>query len=139
MSIAMSAADVFVCPTRADNLPNVVLESMACGTPVVGFNVGGVPDMVRPGLTGLLAPPEDVQALRAAIKALLDDENLLGGMSAVCRQIAVNEYSLAVQARRYAELYESLIATSARLATAPVQRVWRDRRSGAIPSSPFHS
>jgi glycosyltransferase involved in cell wall biosynthesis len=115
MSLAMSAANLFVCPSRAEAFGQVVLESMACGTPVIGFDVGGVPDMVRPGLTGLLAPREDVTALRAAIKSLLDDENLLMAMSAACRQVVLDEYSLVIQARRYSELYDDLIAASARL------------------------
>jgi len=50
--------DLFIFPTRADNLPLVLQESMACGTPMVSFKVGGVPDLVRPGITGYLATPE---------------------------------------------------------------------------------
>lgn len=115
MSFAYSAADLFVLPTRADNLPNVVLESMACGTPVVAFDVGGVPDMVRPGETGLLAAPEDVAALREAIVTLLDDNGLRARLAHNCRQVAVNEYALGIQARRYTALYEELIGASAKL------------------------
>lgn len=108
MSFAYSAADLFVLPTRADNLPNVAIEAMACGTPVVGFDVGGVPDMVRPGVTGLLAPPEDVGALRKAILALLGDEGLRDRLSETCRSVAVAEYDLAVQAGRYRKFYERI-------------------------------
>ncbi|NJN74914.1 MAG: glycosyltransferase [Limnothrix sp. RL_2_0] len=54
-----SAADIFVFPTRADNLPLVLQESIACGTPVVSFNIGGVPEVVRPNITGLLAQAKD--------------------------------------------------------------------------------
>jgi glycosyltransferase involved in cell wall biosynthesis len=109
LSLAYTAADVFVIPSLQENFGNVILESMACGTPVVGFAVGGIPDMVRPGITGLLVPPYDVPALRAAVLGLLQNEEKRREMSRNCRQIAVDEYSLDLQARRYSELYESLL------------------------------
>ena len=56
-SLVYSAADIVVVPSLEDNLPNVGLKAMACGTPVVGFDIGGSPDFVRPGETGLLARP----------------------------------------------------------------------------------
>ncbi len=68
-AIAYSAADVFVLPTRHDNLPLVLQESMACGTPLVSFDVGGVPELVRNGVTGYLASPEDPQDLCQKITA----------------------------------------------------------------------
>lgn len=109
LSFAYSAADLFILPTRADNLPNVVLEAMACGTPVVSFKVGGLPDMVLQGETGLLAKPEDVADLRAAVIQLLSNDPLRAAMSVACRELAVREFSLDVQARRYLSLYEKLL------------------------------
>jgi glycosyltransferase involved in cell wall biosynthesis len=109
LSVFYSLADVFVIPSRQDNLPNTVLESMACGTPVVGFGVGGVPDMVRPGETGWLAEPEDASALRQAIAGALSDETERNRMADCCRQIVEEEYTLDVQARAYKSLYESLL------------------------------
>lgn len=114
LSFALSAADLFVLPTRTDNLPNVILESMACGLPVVSFDVGGVPDMVRPGHTGLLAPAENVAALRQGMESLLSDDDLRARLSRECRKVAVAEYGLELQARRYHALYGNLIETSAR-------------------------
>ncbi|MCL1470571.1 glycosyltransferase family 4 protein [Argonema antarcticum] len=108
-AIAYSAADLFVFPTRADNLPLVLQESMACGTPMVSFKIGGVPDLVRPGITGYLAPPEDTEDLRNGIVQLLSDENLRDRMSQQCRAIAIQEYSLELQAHRYIELYRQLL------------------------------
>jgi glycosyltransferase involved in cell wall biosynthesis len=105
-----NAADVFVIPSLQDNLPNTVLESMACGTPVVGFAVGGIPDMVRQDITGILAPASDVPALQAAVAALLMDGKRRAELSRNCRQVAVEEYSVELQARRYSELYASLVA-----------------------------
>ena len=108
LSFAYSAADVLVCPSREDNLPNVVLEAMACGTPVIGFHIGGIPDMVRPGKTGLLAVPEDVRSLREAIETVLKDASLRASMSRECRHVAEKEYALELQADRYLRLYEEL-------------------------------
>lgn len=109
LSLIYSAADVFVIPSLQDNLPNTVLESMACGTPVIGCAVGGIPDMVRTGVTGLLVPPCDVDGLRFAISDLLRDPARLAAMREHCRRIAVEEYSRELQVRRYSELYKSLI------------------------------
>ena len=109
LSLVYSAADVFVIPSLQDNLPNTVLESLACGTPVVGFAVGGIPDMVRPGITGLLAPPEDVGALRVAIAQMLDHPEKRREMAENCRRIVVEEYSIEMQARQYLSLYKSLL------------------------------
>jgi glycosyltransferase involved in cell wall biosynthesis len=114
MSFAYSAADLFVSPTREDNLPNVVLEALACGIPVVAFNVGGVPDMVRPAVTGLLVPPDDVRGLRSAIEAILGDDERRARMSLECRRVAVEQYSLEIQAGRYHRLYEEVLAKQRR-------------------------
>jgi len=105
MSVIYSAADVFIIPSLEDNLPNTVLEAMACGTPVLGSAVGGIPDMVRPGVTGMLVPPKDAAALASAIVQLLGDSEQLREMRLNCRRIALEEYPLDLQARRYSRLY----------------------------------
>lgn len=110
LSLAYSAADVFVLPSLQDNLPNTVMESLSCGTPVVGFDVGGIPDMVRPGVTGVLTPPKDAAALGAAIAELLRQPERLAEMSEHCRRVAVEEYDLTIQGRRYQQLYDTLCA-----------------------------
>ncbi len=110
LSHVYSAADILVVPSLQDNLPNTVLESISCGTPVVGFAVGGIPDMVRPGITGLLAAPGDTVGLRGAILDLLSNEEGRRKMAEHCREIATQEYSLEVQARRYLDLYNQILA-----------------------------
>ena len=72
----MERASVVVCPSRRDGLPVVCAEAMAHARPVVASAVGGLPDMVRDGETGLLVPPGDPVALRAAIDRLLADDDL---------------------------------------------------------------
>jgi glycosyltransferase involved in cell wall biosynthesis len=118
LSLVYSAADVYAIPSLQESFGQTVLESMACGTPVVGFDVGGIPDMVRPGITGLLAPRGDVDALSEAIARLVLDSSMRAELSANCRRIVVEEYALEVQARRYVALYEDMLAESRRLTSA---------------------
>ncbi len=109
MVAAYSAADVFVLPTRADNLPLVLLESLACGTPCVSFRVGGVPDAVRPGQTGWLAEPDDARDLARCLHEALASDEKRREMSAACRRVAEEEYDVRLMAERYVRLYEELI------------------------------
>jgi len=108
---AISAADVYVAPSVADNLPNTVVESLACGTPVAAFAVGGLPDMVEHGRTGFLAPPGDVDALARGIRSLLAGE--AAAMRPACRQAALSNWAMPVQAGRYLALYAALLAARA--------------------------
>lgn len=108
-AMAYSAADLFVLPSRADNLPQGVQESLACGTPVVSFDIGGVPDLVRPGITGYLCEPENAIDLRNRVVRLLEDEPLRNYMKRRCREIALREYSSELQTKRYIALYRQLL------------------------------
>ncbi|NEN94438.1 MAG: glycosyltransferase [Moorea sp. SIO3I7] len=111
-AIAYSAADLFLFPTRADAFGLVALEAMACGTPTVSFKVGGVPDLVRPGTTGYLAEPENVEDFCNGIIQLLTDHNLREYMSQQCRKVAVAEYSSKLQTERHINLYRSILEES---------------------------
>lgn len=71
MRIAYLAADLFVIPSLEENLPNTVLESLTCGTPVAGFRTGGIPEMVEEGFNGFLADTGDIAGLANAIKMAL--------------------------------------------------------------------
>ncbi len=114
-----SAADLFVLPTLADNLPNGILESMACGTPVVSFDVGGVSEAVRHMESGYLARPKDAQDLAHGIKLLLTDDQLRIKMGQQCRWIAQQEYPLELQAHRFEQFYQELLSQRAPTAEAP--------------------
>lgn len=107
-----SAADVFVIPSLQDNLPNTVLESMACGTPVVGFDAGGIPDMVRPEETGWLAKTGDVPSLRRTIRQALGDDEARRRRAKRCREVAEAEYRLQHQADAYRQLYREVLASA---------------------------
>jgi glycosyltransferase involved in cell wall biosynthesis len=107
--ICYNAADIFLFPTRADIWSLVVQESMACGTPCISFDVGGVPDLVRPGLTGLLAPLGNISMFRSCIIELAEDQKKRSYMSRACRQTVLNEYDIKGQVKRYLSLYKKLI------------------------------
>ena len=106
---AYSASDVFVLPTRAETTGLVLLESMACGTPVVAFGVGGVPEAVRAGETGELAEPENAKDLALkVISLLLAEPERRQRMSDAARAWVVDNYSLPLCAERHVALYERL-------------------------------
>jgi len=109
-ALAYSAADVFVLPTRGDNLPLVLQESMACGTPAVSFDVGGVGDLVLPGQTGFLAKPEDCADLALGISNVLGESGKSSKLRDRCREMATTEFDIRIMVKRYRELYESLIS-----------------------------
>ena len=110
MAAVYSAADIFVLPTVAENLPNGVLESMACGTPPITFDVGGCPDAVRHLETGYLAAYKDTKDLAAGIELLLADDELRARLGRRSREVVEAEYTLDLQARRFKQLYEELAA-----------------------------
>ncbi len=101
-----SAADVFVIPSRQDNLPNTALEAQVCGTPVVGFNVGGLPDAVQHKLTGYLSDPFDIGDLAQGIRWALQVRNVGGVVNSV-RSHAEEKFNYDIISRKYAEVYFS--------------------------------
>lgn len=103
-----SACDFFICPSRADNLPNAVLESLACGTPVIGSSVGGIPDMVRPNENGWLFEPDKPENCASEITKALQIKTDWPRLRGTCRQVAEKEFGLNLQAQRYAQLFSSL-------------------------------
>jgi glycosyltransferase involved in cell wall biosynthesis len=113
LSIFYSLANLFVIPSRQEAFGQTALESMACGTPVVGFDTGGIPDMVRPGETGWLAEVGDVRALCGAIEQALSDDARRERIGQRCREVVEEGYTLKVQARRYRDLYAELVQKSA--------------------------
>jgi glycosyltransferase involved in cell wall biosynthesis len=112
MVLAYSAADVFVTPSRRDNLPNTVIESLACGTPVAAFRVGGLPDIIDNMRTGFLAEPYDTRHLAEGIRTLLDVDRR-HKLSNDARTTAEERFSPHVVSARYTNLYEALKAGEA--------------------------
>lgn len=108
-AIALSAADIFIFPTRSDNHPCIVQESLACGTPIVSFNHTGVPELVREDITGYLAEPENADSFLQKIMQLLEEDTIRENMKKNCREIALNEYRLDISAKNYINLFTSIL------------------------------
>ena len=104
---AYSAASVFVIPSLAENLPNTIMESMACGTPVVGFEVGGIPEMIDHKSNGYLAKYKSAEDLAKGIQYILQEADY----QQLCdnsRQKVLDNYSEEVVAKRYQEVYKTI-------------------------------
>lgn len=108
MSRLLAACDLFLCPSRADNLPNSVLESLACGTPVVGSDAGGIPDMVRPGETGWLFASGSAESFGTALHSAMSARAEWPTYRERCRRVAEKDYGMALQAERYTRLFAEL-------------------------------
>jgi len=106
----LAAADVLVLSSRSEAMPMVVLEAMAAGLPVVASAVGGMPELVVDGETGLLVAPGDPEALAAALSRLARDPLLRGRLGAAGRARAERHHSLQDMRRRHADLYRSQLA-----------------------------
>lgn len=105
-----SAADVVVVPTLADSLTYTVREAMGCATPVVAFNVGGIPEGIDDGITGYLISPGDSNALGAAILRLVQNPEPCRQMGLAGRAKAVQLFDMNVFIQHHETLYEQMVA-----------------------------
>ena len=106
MSVAYSAADVFIIPSLMDNLPNTVLESLMCGTPVIGFPVGGIPEIVQNNFNGIVAEEVSVDALVGAIAKFLNNPDVFEREE--IRKAAIQHYDASIQANKYITLFNEI-------------------------------
>ena len=104
-----NAADIFIAPSLQDNLPNTVLESLSCGTPVVAYNVGGLPDMIDHLSNGYLADANSVEDLTNGVKWYLKNKSNVESLSFNARDKVIKNFSQKIVAGKYEELYRNLI------------------------------
>ncbi len=104
----LATASGLVLPSLEDNCPMVVLEAMAAGVPVAAARVGGVPDLVRHGETGLLFNPSSALEMATAMKELLEDR--AGTMAARAREEAGKRFRPEVIAARHIEIYREVLS-----------------------------
>jgi len=109
LALLYAAADVMVTPSRQDNLPNTVVESLACGTPVVAFDIGGMPDMIESQINGYLANSFDTSDLAAGINWVLSDNSRHKELCIKAREKAVACFDIEKIARQYTELYREVL------------------------------
>ena len=105
---AYSAVDMTVIPSVEDNLPNIVMETLACGTPCVGFDVGGIPDMIDHQENGYLADPGDPHDLASGIEFVLDHPNRSLGEHA--REMVKTRFDKNHIIDRHISLYDEILA-----------------------------
>jgi glycosyltransferase involved in cell wall biosynthesis len=109
MAQIYSAADIYVMPSISDNLPNVILESLACGTPVICFNTGGMPDMIKNRFNGYLAKYKDVADLTKCIFESLSNNAQLKEMQDNAVQTINEKFPESLQVQRYIKLYRECL------------------------------
>jgi glycosyltransferase involved in cell wall biosynthesis len=109
LALVYAAADVFVAPSVEDNLPNTVMESLACGTPCVSFQIGGMSEMIEHERNGYLAKPFDIDDLSHGIAWVLADRERHQKLSDRARKKVESEFDSKLQTHRYATLYQKLI------------------------------
>lgn len=91
----LQAIDTFVLPSYAnEGVPQALMQAMACGKPVIGGHVGGIPETIDDGKTGLLFPPKDVLALTSAIDRFIDDQNFAVDMGVAARDVALKKFGM---------------------------------------------
>jgi glycosyltransferase involved in cell wall biosynthesis len=103
---------VYVQPARAEGLPLAVLEAMAMGLPIVATSVGGIPEVLADGISGVLVPPGDPAVLAAAVLRILDDVDLATSLGEQARTAAAAS-SIAITARRYVDVYRHVLEVPA--------------------------
>ncbi|MEI7474106.1 MAG: glycosyltransferase [bacterium] len=109
LALYYSAADLLLYPTLADNCPLTVLESLSCGTPVVSFKTGGVPELIEHFKNGYICKYKDNNDFIKAIKTLIYDDNLLHQLSINARKTVIDKFTLDEMINNYKNLYNEVI------------------------------
>ena len=104
----LNIMDLFVLTSLHEGVSNTILEAMACGLPVVGTHVGGTPEIVADGKTGILVPPQHPEQLAAAIRSFIENQTLRREMGKQGRRRAEEHFSLERMVENYEALYISL-------------------------------
>jgi L-malate glycosyltransferase len=104
-------ADLFLLPSASESFGLAALEALACGVPVVASIVGGVPELIKDGEVGYLAPIGDVNAMAARSLEILSDKKLYSRMSENARKLTVEKYDTKDIVKQYYQFYQEVLAS----------------------------
>ena len=105
----MRTLDIFVLPSQAEGISNTILEAMATGLPVIATNVGGNPELVKDGETGLLVPPSNPEKMATALYGLISDPEKRQQQGENSHQRVLEHFSIQAMVNKYTKVYDSLI------------------------------
>lgn len=105
------ASDLYIHVAKAETFPNTVLEAMACGVPVIASNVGGIPEQVDDGITGLLIPAQNAELMARSASLLLKDPILREKMGKAAMLKVKDRFTLTHQVEQYLQWYEEILQT----------------------------
>ena len=112
IALLYASADAYILSSREDNLPNVMLESLACGTPVISTPVGGMLDVIQSGFNGILAKELSANGLKEAIETFIQTKDTFDRDK--IRQFAIDNFSPDIQAKKYIEVYQNMLNSNDR-------------------------
>lgn len=107
---ALAGVDVLVVPSHLDGRPNAIMEANACGVPVLGAPVGGIPEMIEAGRNGFLLSPEDHDGFAAVLGRWLAEPQALGALRAAARSVAEERFDRSAMLDSYESLFRGLLA-----------------------------
>ncbi len=108
LALSYASADVLILPSLEDNLPNTMIEANLCGTPVIAFPIGGIPDAIIDGKNGYIAEEVSVKALKEVLNKFLNQEQIFDKQSIA--NDAKIKYNLGRQAEEYRQLFEAILS-----------------------------
>jgi sugar transferase (PEP-CTERM/EpsH1 system associated) len=105
----MSVLDIFVLPSQAEGISNTILEAMASGLPVIATAVGGNPELVDDGVSGILVPVSSPESMKKALLTLIVDKEKRAKQGRQSRQRVLDNFSISAMVNKYTKVYESLL------------------------------
>jgi glycosyltransferase involved in cell wall biosynthesis len=109
MARLYNASDLFVFPTKAENLANVAIESMACGVPVLSYNVGGMSDLIEPSSNGVLVPLGQLETLISSLSELIGNPGRRSHLAQSCRETILQKFTQEREIAQMLEVYASSV------------------------------